>query len=277
MNYLALTLFASTALAGPLSSLFPRDASSQTDVISRCENAVNCETYQDDKGKLRVRFIEGQEPGTEAFDNLHKSTKKGKRDGGASTSVTLSNDTIWWGCGIDVVSTLAHVGDVCKTSGSCLTSEPWSETVDWADPNAGTSGTDTLTLSATGNYPPWLRDGIVDAVQATYSANGVITTQDTQFQASEGFNQNGPIYSLQLCTISQAPQEIDIVYFSAPNVMEAIIQVIATVQPVNNGFCAQGVAQGLALVGAISSAFGAWGAGIGAIFGTISAVCGLSS
>ena len=38
---------------------------------------------------------------------------------------------------------------------------------------------------------------------------------------------------------------------------------------------AQGVAQETQLIGAIRSAFGAWGAGIGAIFGTISAVCGL--
>lgn len=275
MKYLSLTLFASTALAGPLSSLSLRSASSKSDVISRCENAVNCETYRDSKGTLRVRFKAGQEPGTEAFENLHRSGKV-KRDG-ASTSVTLSDDTILWGCGVDVVSTLSHVGDVCKTSGSCLTSEPWSTTVDWADPDAGTSGTENLTLSATGNYPPWLRNGIVNAVQATFSAKGVIDTQDTTFQAIEGFNEDGPIYDFEPCTISKAPQEIDIVYFSAPNVMEATIQVIATVQPVNSGFCADGVAQGTALAAAIASAFGAWGAAIAGIFGTVSAVCGLDS
>ena len=273
MKFLFPALFAPLALAGPRSPSFPRNASSQSDVVSRCENAVNCETYRDANNKLRVRFKDGQEPGTEAFENLHKSLK-GKRDG-ASTSITLSDDTIWWGCAVDVVSTLNHVGDICKTTGSCLTSEPWSETVEWADPSAGTSGTDTLTLTAQGNYPTWLRNGIVDAVQATYSAKGVIETQNTQFQANEGFNQNGPIYSLQPCTISKAPQEIDIVYFSAPNVMEATIQVVATVQPVDNGFCATGEAQGTQLLGAIASAFGAWGAGIGAIFSTISAECGL--
>ena len=211
----------------PFFSPLSQGAFPKSDAISRCEQAVNCETYRDAKGRLRVRFKEGQEPGTSAYEELHKTTKV-KRDG-ATTSVTLTDDTIWWGCSIDVVDTLGHVADICKESGSCLISEPWSETVDWADPDASTSGTDTLTLSATGNYPSWLRNGIVDAVQAMYSADGIITTQDTQIQVQEGFNQNGPIYTLKPCTISKAPQEIDIVYFSASNVMEATVQVIASV------------------------------------------------
>ena len=128
---------------------------------------------------------------------------------------------------------------------------------------------DTLRLAATGKYPDWLRNGIFDAVHASYFAKGVIVTQGTTFQPQEGVNQNGPIFILQPCTISMAPQEINITFFSAPNMLEATLQVIATVKSIDDGFCSTGVAQGSALVGAVAGALGAWGAGIGAIFGTI--------
>ncbi|KAG8527316.1 uncharacterized protein KY384_008060 [Bacidia gigantensis] len=267
MKYLSCALFASVAIAGPLLSRAPPNS----DVVSRCENAVNCETYHDDNGKLKVRFKEGQEPGTDAYNQLHKF-RKVKRDG-ASTSVTLSDSTIWWGCDIDVIQTLDHIGDICKTSGSCVTSEPWTTDVKYVDPGDVQPESDVLKISATGHYPPWLRNGIVEAVKATYSADGVIDSQTTEYSAITGPSDymGGPKVSMQQCKTSKAPQEIDIGFFSAPNIMEATIQVIVTVEQVENGFCSKG----LPLAAAVTSAFGAWGAGIAAIFGTVSATCGL--
>lgn len=274
MQYLALNLFASMALAGPLSSSSRPNADSQMDLISRCEMAPNCETYQDANSKLRVRFKEGQEPGTKAFENLHKSLKRKEDD--RTTTITVSDGTIWWGCGIDVLSTLDHVGDICKTSGHCLETEPWTQNVEWADPDAEGSGEDVLTINAEGSYPVWLRNGMVDAVKAVYSAKGIIETKTTKYRTNEATSSGshwGTSDSYKDCEISKAPQEVHITRF-LNGAMEGDIAVTVTVQPKKDGFCDSPAGQAAQLGSAVSSVFGAPGTALAAIFGVIQASCG---
>ena len=249
--------------------------SSEGSVVDRCAAAVNCETYTNDAGKMKTRFKRGMEPGTPEYERL---TALAKRDGdGSSTAITISDETIWWGCDVDPVATLGNVGDICQTSGNCLESKQWSSTVNYATPDGTWVEAEPFTLSAKGHYPPWLRNGIVMALQAVMGVDGMIDMQTAQYAVQTGptTHVTGPQTESKSCQVAKAPQEIDMVYFSAPNVMEATITVIASIMTPDNGFCASvGADSGLA--SSISGAFGAAGASIGAIFGSISAACAIA-
>ena len=109
------------------------------------------------------------------------------------------------------------------------------------------------------------------------SAQGITTTNTVNYILTTGpTNKNGPQLAGRSCTVAAAPSFIGLGVYSAQNVLEATISVSASIGTPGSGFCASGVAQASALTGAIAGAFGPVGAGIGAVFGTISAACSLT-
>ena len=263
MKYVIFTLFVSMALAGPLSL----GAASDNGMISACENAVNCEIYQDDEGKLDVRFKAGQEPGTDAYEKLHKSSKVKRDDPNyPQTHVTFAHEAQWWGYGIDIVGTLHTLTDMCHDTGSCVDSEPGSTTVDVMSPDMGRATTDTLTLTAE------MREHIIEAVQASYRLDGITDTQTTQIGTPMGVPDEVTGTSLTdwtPCTISKAPKEVIIFLQSVPKAMTAWVSVTMKMERVENWFCKKGAPT----AAAISSVLGPPGTGLSAVFGTIAVFC----
>ena len=270
-----LILLGSAAWASPLAAR-NEATPAKPSYITSCEAAHNCEIYTDAKGKLKPRFKQGMEPGTAAYDDHQKAAAHTKR-GGSNTEITVSDSTIWWGCGVDPVQTLNNVSSVCQTSGACLSGSPYTLPVGYITPDSGDAqpNPETLSISATGNYPSWLHNGIVEALQAVMSAKGVVNTQSAHWGSGPASGREGAL-TAGTCQVSQAPSEIVLTYFSAPNTLEATVDVTVTLGSDSGGFCGGALGDSAALVGAISGAFGAAGAGIAAIFGAISATCTIS-
>lgn len=117
----------------------------------------------------------------------------------------------------------------------------------------------------------------MEGIQAAMSAKGVINTQTVNYFVTTGpINKNGGQTQGESCSFATAPAFIGLGVYSAQNVLEATISVSASIGTPGSGFCASGIGQASALTGAIAGAFGPVGAGIGAVFGTISAACSLT-
>ena len=217
------------------------------------------------------------EPGSTDY-KTRVANSYAKRDGTyPQTQVTVSDATILWGCDVDPVATLNNVSAICATSGQCINNSPWTEDVTYAIPGQDVTTPETLTINAQGTYPSWIRNGLVEGVQAAMSAKGLINTQTVNYIVTTGpTNKNGQQIEGESCTVATAPSFIGLGVYSAENVLEATISVSASIGTPGSGSCASGVAQTSALTGAIAGSFVPVGAGIGAVFGAISAACSLT-
>lgn len=247
-------------------------------IFTACEAADNCETYPDPvSGQTNIRFKSGMEPGSADYETRVGNSYAKRQSGYPQTQVTVSDATILWGCDVDPVATLNNVSSICATSGQCIDNSAWTEDVTYGIPGQDVTTPETLTLTAQGTYPSWIRNGLVQGLQAAMSANGLVDTQPVNYIVTTGpTNRNGPQIAGRSCTVAKAPSFVGLGVYSAENVLEATISVSASIGTPGSGFCASGVAQASALTGAIAGAFGPVGAGIGAIFGTISAACALT-
>lgn len=279
MLYISLlALLATGALGNPLpgnSMLETRSPSAQSNYLSACEAADNCETYTDpNSGRTHIRFKSGMEPGTEDYVNRVAKAKAKRDDAYPQTQVTVSDATILWGCDTDIIALLGNLEGICATSGQCISNNPYSQDVNYAAPGQTFAETETLTLSATGTYPTWIRNGLVQGIQAAMGASGVISTQTVSYAVSDGpINKNGIQQHGESCSVSTAPSFIGLGVYSAANTLEATISVTAAVGTPGSGFCGTGGGSAAALAGSIAGAFGPVGAGIAAIFGVVSAFC----
>ena len=282
-----LTLLATNALASPLltseSNSIPRSPSSEPSHITACEAADNCETYiESSSGQVNIRFKSGMEPGTEDYNNRVANPNVKRDDSSVTTSITVGDATMLWGCDTDPVVTLGNLTDICASSGSCISNAPYTDQVTYVTPGQNAWSSETLTISAVGQYPDWMRNGIVEGVQAVMGVKGVINTQTANYGVLQGaIGKNGGQTAGYSCQVATAPSFIGINVWNAPVApnsasLAATISVTATVGTPGSGFCGDGVAQTAALTGAVVGAFGPVGAGIAALFGTISATCSLS-
>ena len=270
-----LALLATMALADPLPStdllLKDRSPSGASSYITACEAAVNCETYiEPTTGRPNVRFKPGMEPGTDAYNSRHANSTIKRQSGSPKTQVTLGDNTIYWGCGIDPVATLNNVSSICATSGQCLT-DPFSTSITYVVPKSTSWTSDNLTITAVGTYPSWMRNGLVEGVQAAMSAHGVIKTT-TEYYSVDVIptTLHGLDTKDVACQVAKAPNDIGLSVYSG-NYLEATIRVnIALVPPPESGFCSTFSS----IAGAIVSVFGTAGADLAAIFGIVGAACG---
>ncbi|KAL8658793.1 MAG: hypothetical protein Q9226_000775 [Calogaya cf. arnoldii] len=303
-RFILLAQLATHVLGGPLSntrSVFEaRSAAASSPYITSCEAAVNCETYVDPVfNRTLVRFKSGTEPGTEdyaarfpnpitkrrllspnpfpngdnPFPNVDPFTDKSPH-----TVVTVSDDKILWGCDTDPVAILDHVGDICATSGHCISNKPYTQEVNYVEPKNNYPSTQTLTIKAEGFYPSWMRNGMVQAIQAVMSTEDFITKEDLNYIV--GFSpatKDGQEIKSAKCSVATAPAFIGVSVYNAAGSAEgpirANIAVEIAVGTPEKGFCAGGTKDITAISAAVTSAFGPIGAGFAAIFGTISASC----
>ena len=273
-------LLATTALSSPLissDSLLPT-RSTQPNWITSCEAATNCETYTDPTtDQLNIRFKAGMEPGTDDYEMRHDPTKVKRQGGYPTTQVTIGDGLEFWGCDVDPVATLNNVSSICATTGQCVP-DTWSLPVTYVTPTADVSAAETLSITATGTYPSWIRNGLVAGVQAAMSANGLVVENTANYFVNTGGDNHasGQQSNAFSCSVATAPNFVGLGVYSAPNTLEATIAVSIAVTTPDPGFCGEGVAQVSALSGAMVGAFGAAGAALGAIFGAVSAGCSLT-
>lgn len=270
------------AFAGPLLTSNPmpvaRSPSSKPEYIVACEAADNCETYTDpSSGYTNIRFKAGMEPGSDDYKTRVANSYVKRQSGYPQTQVTVGDATIFWGCDVDPVATLGNISDICATSGQCVSNAPYTQDVTYAVPGQDTTSKETLSITATGTYPSWIRNGLVEAVQAAMSGNGVVETTNVDYGVYGPINKNGIQTEEESCNVAKAPSFIGLDVYSAENVLEATISVTMTIVDPESGFCASGVGDAAASTGAIAGAFGPVGAGIAAIFGVISATCAIAS
>ncbi|KAL8850439.1 MAG: hypothetical protein Q9221_004581 [Calogaya cf. arnoldii] len=293
-RFILLAQLATHVLGGPLSntrSVFEtRSAAASSPYIAACEAAVNCETYVDPVfNRTLVRFK--MEPGTEDYaarvDNPITKRRYLSSDPfanvdhpwiGPTTVVTVGDEKVLWGCDTDPVATLDHVGDICATSGHCIDNKEYIQEVNYVEPNNNYPSTQPLTITARGQYPEWMRNGMVQAIQAVMSTEGFVTKKDLRYITGFGpATKDGQEIKSATCSVATAPAFIGVsVYTTLPNgklLPEATVTVSIAVGTPETGFCAGGTKDITAITAAAFSAFGPIGAGFAAIFGTISASC----
>lgn len=140
----------SRTLSG-LSSRTPSSISSDPFLVA-CQRATNCETYTDPSGLERIRFKAGMEPGSKDYDKpVGNLAKRDTTDapGYPQTQVTVGDQTLWWGCGVDPVQTINNLSSICDTSGECVSNEPWTLPIEYVSPDPSPEQSATLTLTAT--------------------------------------------------------------------------------------------------------------------------------
>ena len=270
------SLLTSMALATPVSNL------AEASLKPRCDGTGNCETYLNAAGITRIRFKRGMEPGSADYEN-RMSKNKVKRDGTyPQTTITLGDATIPWGCDIDPVATLNNVSAICATTGQCIDNAPWSTSVQYITPNPGNTASppvgDTLTISATGTYPAWMRNGIISALQTAAGAPGAINWDRDQFWSTPPEKKlrrdNIPIPNpiTGRCDVATFPSYIGLNVYSSATDLEAFVDVSISLPKPSGGFCASFGSPGVGLAGAIAGAFPE-GAPLATVFGLVSAVC----
>ena len=204
MNMLVSACLVSLAVTRILASQVTtnnENAAAKAEQISACEAAPNCETYTDDQGRERVRFKSGMEPGTS--DYTHRMTRRGpsshssekrvdgpvvkmtaaqkqkldalkKADAGLHTYVTIGDTAIYWGCWVDPVQALGNLSAPCASTGACDSSSPWTLPVTYVTPSDFEETDQTLSITASGHYPPDEYDQFLQAVTTAVSGPNVV-------------------------------------------------------------------------------------------------------
>ena len=81
-----------------------------------------------------------------------------------------------------------------------------------------------MTISATGTYPSWIRNGLVAGLQGAMGAKDVSTTSTVTYAVQDGaINKNGFQMHGVDCTVATAPSYVGLGVYSAPNVLMATI------------------------------------------------------
>ena len=292
MTISLLSLLAASTMANPvaktLSGLSSRTPSSipSDPFLAACQRATNCESYTDPTGLKRIRFKAGMAPGSEDYDK--RVGNLAKRDttyapGYPQTQVTVGDQKLWWGCGVDPVQAINNLSSICETSGECVSNDPWTLPIEYVVP--GTAQSATLTLTATGGYPSWLRNGLVGAMQQAAQAKGLITwdrgvaygwndidkKRDTGPEDAPTDPTDGP---RGYCDVASFTSYFGLQILQDADTIVGHIDMVASVPDLESGLCAAlgGVA---ALTGAVASMFPE-GAPFAGILGAISAGCQMS-
>lgn len=164
-------LLAASAAASVLAlpSLEPRGTSKGgakvAEYIEACQEASNCETWKDDKGRTRIRFKPGQGPDSEDYNQRINK----RADVEVMTQVTMGDEKLSWGCDKDPYLVLGNIEKICADSGACISNSPYEADIRYVQPcdgcTAGPPHDETLSISATGHYPTPLKNGLIEVIR----------------------------------------------------------------------------------------------------------------
>ena len=272
-HFQILSISAATAAASPIlivdqnenNSTLARRSLYTQESLDLCAAAPNCETYETSKGTI-IRFKEGHEPGTPAYENNPKLSARD--DGGVTTIVTYGDASIQYGSiGASGTSGLIHhLYDVCH-EGACDQTDA-SFTASWATEHEHFDT--TLTLHADGQYQGWNQRNIfVDAMVAAAGV-GEKCEDKTWMHGSYGGNvESGTVHQ---CTQTSY---ININHWNN-GYLKGFMGVHVTTGDENRNWCAEiaGLLGGLTTILGGLDFPGAGGVnGASGFFGMISGVC----
>ena len=299
-------------LAGPVpttNKILVERAVAKANHISACEAAPNCETYTDGQGRERVRFKKGMEPGTSDYNhrmtrrdpssNLFEKRVDGpmvkmtaadkkkldavvKADAGLHTYVTIGDTAIYWGCSVDPVQALGNLSAPCASTGACDSSSPWTLPVTYVTPNDYEETDQTLSITASGHYPPDDYNQFLQAVTTAVSGpnvvrwsrgvtvdSGDIDKRDTGPEdAPTDTITHGPVGS---CDVAQFSDFISISVYNGEN-LRGTIDATMTMVMNTPSFCTGVVGKALQIGSAVAGMFPDGGPLAGTL-GMVSASC----
>lgn len=284
MLSIALPLILATAgLANPMS--MPQASNNGVDAsggaLARCEAATNCETYTDVSGQLRTRFVPGMEPGSKDYEHRVALAKRDPPPGFPQTSVSFGDEQVSWGCDAHPLAELGNIGSICS-DGSCEGS-PYDLSILWVPYLPGGTAeaiaNEKLEIGATGHYPPWFHDGLVQAVQLAMSADGIIHWYSNQGYSQGTLKERDDIREMGApagwdgeCNIAITPTKIGLSVYSSNDTVEALIHVTITTPNISPGFCASATTA-LGVAGSVAGMFDGAGPVIAGVCGIASASC----
>ena len=190
------------------------------------------------------------------------------------TNVTFGDVTNLWGCGTDPEATFkAQLPSMCPDSGSCISNQPYTASVQYVSPDDLVPNTETLTITPQGAYPAGLAGPIIQAIETATTANGVLVWNTLSYGTQSGpiNHASGGELKPHTCQVATFPAFIGVEYCTTPDQCGNIQLSIVVTKPAN-GFCA-GVGQASSLMSSVGAAFGPAGGPMSATFGTISAAC----
>lgn len=164
MHCTLLALLATQALGSPanliVEYLKPR-ADSTPEFITACQAASNCKVTTDSNGNTV----------TEMTSQPSSDKTEGSEPGYPKTYVTFGDSSFAWGCNVHPEEVLGHLGDLCPSSGLCLPDKSYTSAVGLLKPDPGKTAdpgpeSATITMKSTGTYPPVMRNGMIQAMQA---------------------------------------------------------------------------------------------------------------
>ena len=276
LSLIIFTLLTTGALAIPR----PAAQTDKGESLSMCERATNCELRADATGKLRPRFIAGMEPGSENYNR--RLSKRDYPPGYPQTEVTFSDSTIYWGCGVDPATTLGNLSSLCN-GGSCDETASYDLDITYVTPTPGTvdlnAGKEKLNIAASGHYPTWFRDGLVQAVQAAAGATNITQwTRGQEYHLGPLKRDNGPQAwkdthpkDIGTCDVAMMSGYLGMTVMASPDDMEAQIDVTISLENIEPGWCK--FSEEFSLGSAVAGAFGSAGAVVAGFMGVASAVC----
>lgn len=244
-----------------------------------CQEAENCETYEDGTGKTKIRFKRDMGPGSAYFENhAHLSKRDGEE---VTTQVSISDKTLNWGCNTSPGDAIYGIKELCPPgSGTCQSRD--DDKIDFpiqvVEKKYAVIDDDVLHFTAEGEYPIWSQSAFLEGVKAVANAD-VQVEKDLAFLSAMPSTRGIPIR----LTDGQIPDHCDQITQTVSidiqrhvgGAMQGFIHVnIAAESEEKAGLC--GSTKGLlGIMGALSGAVPVVGAGIAAVFGSITASCDL--
>lgn len=177
-----------------------------------------------------------------------------------------------------------NLSSICATSGECVSNSPWTLPIEYVSPAAAEQSA-TLTLTATGGYPSWLRNGLVGAMQQAAGAKGLITWDRGQSFGQNDINkkmkkrdtaaEDDPADSMDdpvgTCDVASFTSYFGLQILQDADTIIGHIDMVASVPDLQSGFCAV-LGGPTALTGAVASMFPE-GAPLAGILGAVTAGC----
>lgn len=172
LHFTLLALLATQALGIPANFIVEHlEARSTTpEFILACQAASNCQVSTDSNGNTI----------TEMTSSASTNTVEEKSPPGyPKTYITFGDSSFAWGCDVKPEVVLGNLGSLCPSSGLCLPDKPYTTAVGILKPDPGKTAnpgpqSGTLTMKSTGTYPPTLRNGMVQAMQAAALENKIL-------------------------------------------------------------------------------------------------------
>ena len=281
LHFTLLALLATQALGSPtnfiVEHLEPRADSTTPEFISACQAASNCKVTTDSNGNT-ITEMTSQPPADK---------EEGSPPGYPKTYVTFGDSSFAWGCDVHPDVVLGNLGSLCPSSGLCLPDKPYTTAVGYLKPDPGKTAdpgpqSATLTMKSTGTYPPTLRNGMIQAMQAAALENKIVNWDKGQKWSQLSSKKRSiedrsipppPTHVITgTCDLATLSSFLGVTSYANNLTLTAVMTATVTLPDPVDGFCGSAT-QGIAGLGSTILSLFPGGAAAGAALGILSGAC----